>query len=95
MARFHKTPQPPIDLARRQTEGRSFWIGLVLAIVAAGVLVGGIVATNTVSWAGGDRTVSQTELVRVVTGNSVGRPTGNVATAPVSKPASGQADCPT
>jgi hypothetical protein len=67
MARRWKIPQPPIDLARRATEGHSFWIGFVCVIVAIVLFGVGTQLTHNVDL-DGKKQLNQFDLVRTVTG---------------------------
>ena len=70
MAGRQRIPQPPIDPAGRSTERRPWWIGTVLALVGAVVLLAGLARRHDV---GAGQLLPESDLVRLVTRGGIHR----------------------
>ena len=64
--KIHRTPQPAIDRDSRSTETRTVWLGGVLALLAVGVALAGLLHLRPVV-GDGVETISEYELIHAAT----------------------------
>jgi hypothetical protein len=99
--KFRKIEPPPIDPARRNSEGRTLWLGLLVAAAGAALVVFGLFATHDLYSAyalPGDvapaapKVMKEYQVVEAVTWGAVRRDAP--ATQSITAPPPGN-DCPT